>query len=88
MIPKITTRNYVFIIINLIKCGLEYIFFICNCKFILKDFEPWVLGITVVLGSFMTFAGILAYKYFFFKVGVTILSLSIKSLQTSSVLQL
>jgi len=30
-------------------------------------FEPWILGLTVTLGSFMTFAGILAYKYLFFK---------------------
>jgi len=30
-------------------------------------FEPWILGLTVTLGSFMTFAGILAYKYVFFK---------------------
>lgn len=30
-------------------------------------FEPWILGLTVTLGSFMTFAGILAYKYIFFK---------------------
>eukprot|EP01035_Chromulina_nebulosa_P019522 gene19522-25419_t len=30
-------------------------------------FEPWVLGLTVILGSFMSFAGVLAYKYFFFK---------------------
>jgi hypothetical protein len=29
-------------------------------------FEPWVLGLTVILGSFMTFAGILAYKFYFF----------------------
>jgi hypothetical protein len=31
-------------------------------------FEPWILGLTVTLGSFMSFAGILAYKYYFFKV--------------------
>lgn len=30
-------------------------------------FEPWLLGAMVVMGSFMTFAGVLAYKYFFFK---------------------
>ena len=30
-------------------------------------FEPWILGLTVTLGSFMTFFGIVAYKYFFFK---------------------
>jgi hypothetical protein len=30
-------------------------------------FPPWILGLTVILGSFMTFAGILAYKNFFFK---------------------
>eukprot|EP00602_Paraphysomonas_sp_CaronLab_P004945 CAMPEP_0185027976 /NCGR_PEP_ID=MMETSP1103-20130426/13370_1 /TAXON_ID=36769 /ORGANISM="Paraphysomonas bandaiensis, Strain Caron Lab Isolate" /LENGTH=448 /DNA_ID=CAMNT_0027562197 /DNA_START=477 /DNA_END=1823 /DNA_ORIENTATION=+ len=30
-------------------------------------FEPWVLGAMVVAGSFMTFAGVVAYKYFFFK---------------------
>jgi hypothetical protein len=31
------------------------------------NFPSWVLGMTVLLGSFMTFAGVLAYKYFFFK---------------------
>ena len=31
------------------------------------NFPPWVLGLTVTLGSFMTFAGVLAYKYLFFK---------------------
>eukprot|EP01038_Epipyxis_sp_PR26KG_P012294 gene12294-16485_t len=31
------------------------------------NFEPWILGLTVIIGTFMTFAGILAYKYFFFK---------------------
>ena len=30
-------------------------------------FPAWILGMTVILGSFMTFAGILAYKNFFFK---------------------
>jgi len=30
-------------------------------------FEPWVLGLSVTLGSFMTLAGVLAYKYLFFK---------------------
>mmetsp|Transcript_17451 Transcript_17451/g.38704 ORF Transcript_17451/g.38704 Transcript_17451/m.38704 type:complete len:584 (+) Transcript_17451:166-1917(+) len=30
-------------------------------------FPAWILGLTVILGSFMTFAGILAYKNFFFK---------------------
>lgn len=29
-------------------------------------FEAWVLGATVIAGCFMTFAGTLAYKYFFF----------------------
>lgn len=31
------------------------------------NFPSWVLGMTVLLGSFMTFAGVLAYKFFFFK---------------------
>ena len=31
------------------------------------NFPGWILGATVILGSFMTFAGVLAYKYFFFK---------------------
>jgi hypothetical protein len=31
------------------------------------NFPSWVLGATVLLGSFMTFAGVLAYKYLFFK---------------------
>lgn len=31
------------------------------------NFPAWVLGGSVMLGSFMTFAGVLAYKYFFFK---------------------
>ena len=31
-------------------------------------FQPWVLGLSVLLGSIMTFVGILAYKYYFFKV--------------------
>lgn len=31
------------------------------------EFPPWILGATVILGSFMTFAGVLGYKYFFFK---------------------
>jgi hypothetical protein len=30
-------------------------------------FEPWVLGLSVTLGSFMTLSGVLAYKYLFFK---------------------
>lgn len=30
-------------------------------------FEPWALGAMVILGSFMTFAGVLGYKYYFFK---------------------
>ena len=30
-------------------------------------FPPWILGLTVILGSFMTFAGLLAYKNYFFK---------------------
>jgi hypothetical protein len=30
-------------------------------------FPAWILGTTVMLGSFMTFAGVLGYKYFFFK---------------------
>lgn len=30
-------------------------------------FEAWILGLTVIIGSFMTFAGILAYKYIFFR---------------------
>jgi hypothetical protein len=30
-------------------------------------FEPWILGLTAILCSFMTFAGVLAYKYLFFK---------------------
>ena len=30
-------------------------------------FPGWILGMTVILGSFMTFAGVLAYKTFFFK---------------------
>jgi hypothetical protein len=30
-------------------------------------FPGWILGSTVILGSFMTFAGVLAYKNFFFK---------------------
>ena len=30
-------------------------------------FEPWILGLTVTMGSFMTWAGVLAYKYWFFK---------------------
>lgn len=30
-------------------------------------FPAWILGGTVMLGSFMTFAGVLGYKYFFFK---------------------
>lgn len=30
-------------------------------------FPPWILGLTVILGSFMTFAGIVAYKNYFFK---------------------
>ena len=29
-------------------------------------FEPWMLGLSVILGSLMTFVGILAYKHFFF----------------------
>ena len=32
------------------------------------DFPNWVLGLTVTIGSFMTFAGVLAYKYYFFGV--------------------
>jgi len=32
-----------------------------------QEFQPWLLGLSVILGSFMTFAGILAYKYLFFK---------------------
>eukprot|EP01039_Chlorochromonas_danica_P009548 gene9548-10553_t len=31
------------------------------------QFPAWILGMTVILGSFMTFAGVMAYKYFFFK---------------------
>lgn len=31
------------------------------------EFPAWMLGMTVILGSFMTFAGIVAYKFFFFK---------------------
>lgn len=31
------------------------------------EFPAWILGMTVILGSFMTFAGVMAYKYFFFK---------------------
>ncbi len=31
-------------------------------------FQPWVLGLSVLLGSIMTFVGILAYKFYFFKV--------------------
>lgn len=31
------------------------------------NFPPWILGLTVILGSFMTFAGIVAYKNYFFK---------------------
>lgn len=31
-------------------------------------FPSWILGLTVTVGSFMTFAGVLAYKYLFFKV--------------------
>ncbi len=31
------------------------------------EFPGWILGSTVILGSFMTFAGVLAYKNFFFK---------------------
>lgn len=31
------------------------------------NFPGWILGATVILGSFMTFAGVLGYKYFFFK---------------------
>jgi hypothetical protein len=31
------------------------------------EFPGWILGMTVILGSFMTFAGVLAYKTFFFK---------------------
>jgi len=31
------------------------------------EFPAWILGMTVILGSFMTFAGVLAYKTFFFK---------------------
>jgi hypothetical protein len=30
-------------------------------------FESWVLGLSVLLGSVMTFLGVLAYKYYFFK---------------------
>lgn len=30
-------------------------------------FPPYILGLTVILGSFMTFAGIMAYKTWFFK---------------------
>jgi hypothetical protein len=30
-------------------------------------FPPWILGLTVILGSFMTLAGVLAYKNYFFK---------------------
>ena len=33
-------------------------------------FPNWVLGLTVMVGSFMTFAGVVAYKYFFFGVCV------------------
>lgn len=29
-------------------------------------FPSWILGLTVTIGSFMTFAGVLAYKYLFF----------------------
>jgi hypothetical protein len=31
------------------------------------NFPSWVLGMTVLLGSFMTFAGVMGYKYFFFR---------------------
>ena len=30
-------------------------------------FPPWILGLTVILGSFMTLAGVTAYKNYFFK---------------------
>jgi len=30
-------------------------------------FPPWILGLTVILGSFMTLAGVSAYKHYFFK---------------------
>lgn len=30
-------------------------------------FPPWILGLTVILGSFMTLAGVMAYKNYFFK---------------------
>jgi len=30
------------------------------------DFPAWILGLDVLLGSIMTFTGILAYKYIFF----------------------
>ena len=29
-------------------------------------FPPWILGVTLVLGSLMTFTGVLAYKRYFF----------------------
>jgi hypothetical protein len=46
------------------------------------QFPPWILGLTVILGSFMTFAGVMAYKTYFFKTSWRLIYIGTMSLTT------